>query len=328
MEQLEPGYHLDTSQARPLTAITESTVYSPAEGYSPPPSPPPRAEANNHVCAVYEDEILLREVLPKLAIQEATALFGASTVLFFAHDEGAQHLFRFELDAMFQAGLRDTPTCTICPPWGIVGEALASREPRLIKDVNEYRRQGQEVFFPEVDCPTKTAEVKGLLSCPILALRAGADGGDPEPTCIGAISLVLEPEAAASRSFGLGDQRVLELLCNHLASLVCAGQYKPGIQVFCPERHERQGLIDAANPVAAQYMDELLTIGSKEDLFAKMQQVIMQQGIRHTTQQLVGEHVEKAWKLTKEWRVKDLLDWFEGSQDAAYPEPPGKAPGK
>jgi len=177
------------------------------------------------------------------------------------------------------------------------------------------------VFDPEVDCPAKLVETRAMMCCPIRAAQAipvdlRVEGSHIEwqrdRELCGAISVIYD--TSSSKRFTEGDVRVLELLAGHITSLIYCGQYKPGISVLFPhyEDVEAQMLRMANN-------DSAFNIDTTDGIFEKMKQLTMQLGIKTASRDLIWEHVKRAEKSTTDWRLKDLLTWFNDTKEASYP---------
>jgi len=304
--------------ATPRGSDDESeSVYSDSVSPSPSPrsprKPPPDPEHDND---------FLKEEFVSLLLQEAKGLFEASTACLFVLNNDTGHVFRYELDAMFDAGLAGEPTRSMVPPWGIIGEAINAKAPMLIQDVNEYRKKGatEPVFQPEADCPTKLADCRNLMIAPIRGI-VREDEGSPAAsaaqegyTLVGAISVVLDAEAVATgRKFTLGDQRVLELLCSHVTSIIYGGKYRKGLELLLPSEAE----VDVMLAEVCTLPPETLLI-TEDMIMEKIKQLTMEQGILTASKARIGLHVSKALKLTNEWRMGDLVSWFDDTKEAFY----------
>jgi len=257
---------------------------------------------NNLSLAVTQDRM---SKFPLAVIREVAALFESAAVFVWAYDQTSTMLFRHGVDPLKKAKLDDI---TFCPLWGIVGEAIFDAKSVLVQLVSDYRKRKSEVFDMQIDCPIATAKARSILCSPIF--RPGVES--KRSNICGAISVIWDNSKSRDpkRRICQGEVRALEQICVHISGLVNRSQ----------EEADQLKLDEAtiADILKETEDEEDLKVLTSEEAMCSLAQLLTIKHQIHSNRDAVAAHMKMALKISKEWKQKDFLEWFEKTEKTHY----------
>jgi len=246
------------------------------------------------------------EKFPLAVIKESIMLFKAKAACFFMYDEARSLIFRYNVDPTKPAKLDQVH---VCPVWGVVGEIVKSGKTKIVSDVNDYRKMGQDVFDPEVDCPASLARTRSILCAPIKK-------PDAYQSVAGAVSIVLERSTA--RKFGDADIYCLNMLCSHIGALLFGGE--AGAPGLIPSDEDMQAIVQMPKTKADG------VVRGEEEIYQMIKALCLQHGVPGAGKGVVNNHVSAAMHIQPHWELSEFKEWFTETMDQYYIGPEPAAP--
>jgi len=238
------------------------------------------------------------EKFPLAVITQLTELFSADAVFLYIHQEDKSCLLRYGVDPGKKQRLEEVKTL---PIWGVAGEVVNTARSARVASVLEFRKRGQDVFDVEIDCPAAHLKSPRSMMCAPIMKPVPGD------VVSGAISVVLDTHNG--KKFNSADQSVLEQLCAHLAGLLFTSER---LDALIPDQDHFQKMFELAD------FDGSSSLDSEAELFVMAKQLCMKFGVPGSSRDTVTDHVKKALKVKKAWKLNPFVEWFESSMEQHY----------